>query len=210
MIDRRGVSLISLIVVSAMIAGIIFLALQNLRTNDAVAAKVENTVVAEIYATELLELFRSMGSADLAGYLANNPYRPPLNPSGSCSGCTNCTEPACAACRQCERYFLCAHINILDRASAGGTVVNPDPLAALPANNLLDGNTPATKANRFYQVQVIDPITLAADASVCTSNTASISLLASQRFFVTVGVTWVPHGKTVADSERIVMSALIP
>lgn len=153
--------------------------------------------LAESYATELLEAFRSMTGMQLNNYLSSNPINAAI----------------------LSAYPLCAHINILDRNS--NEVLNADPRADLGPTRLDGENGPA---NRFYSVQVINMQTrLFVDAHcnktpcqgpapacdpVTNANQYQYNPLdPRERFFVTVGVSWVPQG---LPPKRTVFSTVIP
>ena len=146
---------------------------------------ISQSVVAELYASELIELFRAMGAGGLSDYFEDNPRNASFSP-----------------------YFYCAHINLMDRES--GTLLNEDPLAALPYS-ILDAGASAFRGNRFYQIQVIDIKTLTLNLDFCrhSADTAP-DLGADERFLVTVGVSWIPRGKKRSDVKRVVLSMVIP
>ncbi len=161
----------------------------------------EQKNLAENYAAELIESFFSISGTQLAGYLS--------------------AIPAVAGT---PAYPLCAHINLLDRVATGGTTVylNRDPMADLPATSVLE-NLVDNKyhANRYYQVQVVDAPTLAVNAGACGYYTTAIPgpcgvsgnnyvLCAGERFLVSVGVSYVPAGKTEANVQSIVLTTVLP
>lgn len=149
----------------------------------------EQRLIAKASAIELLELFRSFSRTQLNNYLAKNPV----------------TNSVAAA----DLYPLCSHRNIIDRARSTQAVVlmNPDPVANL-SNSLLDGATPSLKANRFFQIQVINSATLSVVTSACTATPPyAFAVNSPETFLVTVGVTWVPAGN--AQPEREVVSAMM-
>lgn len=161
----------------------------------------KHSLVASLYASELLELFRSHKSDRLKTILSKHPTHSLAAP-----------------------YPLCAHINLLDRKS--GKILNADPIAELPEGNLLDGATLQTRANRYYQVQVVnikgdasnDAITVNPGACVKTAKDITLSgrtpaagesftLTSDERLMVTVGVSWFPKGKK--EPQQVVISTVL-
>lgn len=179
---QRGVSLITTMAAFAIVAGAFTLYLSSTARNHASVRRYQDLANATQFATELIELFRSMSSTQMNTYLFTN-----------------------AAKFTAGNVPLCAHINILDRSS--GTIVNPDVLATLPPNPL-DRTTPATNSNRYYQVNVVDATSLAINTAAC-NGTVPYVFGANERFLVTVSVTFIPIGKTVASVERAVVSTLL-
>lgn len=180
--------MITMLVIGSLVA---FLAMGVLKVHAGMRTQTvaqKKTLMAEALASELLEFFRAQTTKSLRNQLRKNPV-------------TNTTA---------NPYYLCSHINLLDRTK--NMIVNEDPIAQL-SSTLLDG---ASKANRFYQVFVVDAATLTINSSACNLTAASIfvsgetpsgttpyTLTANERFMVTVGVSW---GK----DKRVVSSILIP
>lgn len=200
---QRGFSLLG--VVAALLTltlGLSYYA-QSILGNRKVVKKLEQGNVAENFAAELMETFLSISNDQLASYLAAVPGVPGT-----------------------PGYPLCAHINILDRANTTGTsgpvYFNRDPLADLPPGSYIDNRrSPDLSANRFYQVQVVNAGTLAPTAAACglVPSTAGgpcgvsgprYKLCSTERFMVTVGVSFVPLGKDVASARRIVLTSILP
>ncbi|MBI4403289.1 MAG: hypothetical protein HY537_03970 [Deltaproteobacteria bacterium] len=168
----------------------------------AMAMRVRNRQVAEAYAAELLEAFRSKTGTTISDYLKKNPA----------TGSTTAL------------YKLCAHINILDRNASSGTnrvLLNSDPNADL-GTSPLDGPTADLAANRFYSIQVINilnnPPTF--ESQHCNKvfgtpddgthyDIADDSRI-NERLFITVGVSWVPKGGDKMNPERLTLSTVIP
>lgn len=143
-------------------------------------------VTAELLAQELSEAFRSLESgATLRNYFQTNPVNGTLSP-----------------------YLLCAHINVLDRNN--NSVLNPDPRADLAASTL-DGGSPKLRANRYYQIQVIDLNSMTVDPSFCGKKiTDPPALSANQRYLISVGVSWVPKEAGLADLKTVSLATLLP
>lgn len=181
----RGFSILSVVVATAIVGAAFAYSQINTVSLRKVSLETADKVIADTYATELLEYLRSQPSVDLIEYLKTNP-------SGGAG-----------------IYPLCAHINIIDRRNAA--VINPDPIAALPANPL-DGTTPQLRSNRFYQVNVIDLSTMTIKTDPYCNRTALTmpALSASERLLVTVGVSWVPKGQVAANAKRVTMSTVLP
>lgn len=131
MLMRRGFSLIATIFATSIVALAVFYFGQFYASARKIVQVREEEYIAGTYAAELLEFFRSLTGNQLKTYLSENPFKT-------------------TSCPSCAPYFLCSHINLLDRNS--GVTVNEDPLAALPPTSL-DGKTATTKTNRYYQVQ---------------------------------------------------------
>ncbi len=180
----RGFAMLSVIVSSLFIAFLIFAIGQALLFPKQQMVLLHETLVAEFYATELLEFFRAQSKNALRTYLTNKPYR------------------------------FCAHINILDRQGAIHSILNPDNIALLPSPNYLDGSTPATESNRYYQIQTIDLATFELNGGSgkprCGESFGTSSLLPNESYLVTVGVSWIPKRNSISSVKRVVMSTLIP
>lgn len=158
----------------------------------------KNRTTAETYASELLEFFVSHTSDQLKRYLEINPV------DGLSTGGLGA-------------YPLCSHVNILDRVR--GAVLNSDPIAELPVFN--DAGAPiGLKANRFFQVQIVDMTTMNVRRDICDKTARQIFLFGrapaagettglaeNERFLITVGMTW-PGGRN--NIERVVLSTVIP
>lgn len=158
---------------------------------------------AQAYSVELMEFLRSHSHRQFKLYLARNPIDN-LKMGGK------------------GAYFLCAHINIIDRTviDGGYTLRNPDPIAELPVSVM--GNPKVIPGpNRFYMVQVVDARTLEVNKALCEKTARSLYLFGEapvagqdtelgefERFFITVGVSWLPAG--MDSPKRIAMSTMIP
>lgn len=180
--SKRGVSIISVVISSAIVVSAIVFAQSGNRGLLQVQQHSQERLIADGYATELLELLRSYSTADLVNYLKTNP-------AGGASP-----------------YPFCAHVNILNRAT--NKIYNRNPIAELPENPL-DG--PKGKANRFFQVRVVDMKTLAVKNNpYCAQNAQTMTALAADdRLLVTVGVSWIPKtGK--AGVQRVALSTVLP
>jgi len=157
------------------------------------ASLLHETVIAEAHATELVEFFRSFTTKELMSYLSRNPF------SGHAP------------------YTLCAHINILDRQT--GQIFNEDPLAELPLNGPLSQLDKRYSANRNYRIQVVNLKTMKIRKEVCGEAASNLSyslpapgklaLLPEEKFLVTVGVSWIPSGRTVSNVKRVALSAVL-
>lgn len=161
MSKENGASVITVIVGLAIFTITFYLLVSNsFASKDLQVANLQNAI-ADKFVVELIEFFRSLRTQDLTTYLVN-------------------TLP---------NYALCAHINILDRAS--NSIWNPDPMANLPLSRL-DVGTPSPNSNRYYQVQVVDSITLNPNMAKCNCLPASAActLTATETYMVTVRVKW--------------------
>ncbi len=205
-VGTRGISIVANLIAVVILVSALTFGLSALLGGRKASRKMEIKSVAENYAAELLETFLAFTTGQLAGFMSRAPaYAQP----------TALVPP----------YPLCAHVNILDRAAtpAGGppTVLNPDPIAALPLNIPL-GNLASPKfvPNRYYQVVVVDPVTLAINPNACgrlpsadppcgVLPTGRYSICPNERFLVSVGVSFVPMGRTETDVERVAFTALV-
>lgn len=179
-----GLTLISVLVASVILAigVLIFAQVEGLGRKKTL--ELEQTALAEFYGGELLELFRSHTQASFQSFLRNS-----SNPD--------------------RRDFLyCSHMNLLDRTN--NKILNPDTVADLPPS-LLDGGAPTTRANRYYQVFIVNAADdLLYDNNVCNKKYRNDAPTATQRYLVTVGVSWIPKGKTAQNAKRVVLTTLIP
>jgi hypothetical protein len=65
------------------------------------------------------------------------------------------------------------------------------------------------KANRFYQIFVVNVDTMDIQTTYCNNNAITMPPLSpNERFLITVGVSWVPHGRI--EVKRMVLTTLIP
>jgi hypothetical protein len=204
--NQRGVALITSVLVSGIIISAASLSIAQLVKGRKAVRIFEARNAAEDFCAELMEFFVGFTSAQLAGYLRRDPPQ------------FSALIPA---------HPLCAHVNLLDRTAtlaAGPEVLrNADPLAALPVNTLIENNQSFKfRANRFYQVMVVDSTTLAPNPAACgrianPTNTAPCGvrgasdyvLCAAERFMVAVGVSFVPTGKDETGVERVSLSAMV-
>lgn len=194
----RGMSIIGGVVAAVITMLAVFCFSKSLISYRKSAIGVRDTQIAEAYAAELLEFFRSHKSDQLKEYLKLNPIGGGLEP-----------------------YPFCAHVNILDRTA--DKIVNEDPLAALPTFTGLPGSG-NLRANRYYQVQIVNVKTLAVNKARCADTAKSIylngripvapnetiALSSEERFLITVGVTWVAQRMNKEDVKRVVLTTLIP
>ncbi len=181
--SRKGTVMItvgSLLVITAFLGSIVG-ALSS--RNQSVRLYKRN--LAQIYATELIELFRSKNTSELASYLLN------------------------------LGHPLCAHINIIDRDNNNTIInADPNvDLGPTQLDLVIDENT-VKPANRFFLVQVMDMNTMLPDNSKCnrTDYDALLTELEAEttkKFFVTVGLSYFPMRESV-DPERVVLSTIIP
>ncbi|MBY0369378.1 hypothetical protein K2X33_01745, partial [bacterium] len=104
-------------------------------------------------------------------------------------------------------YKFCAHINLLDRTT--GNILNRDPLADIPQPSTLSAAADSHYVNRFYIVNILDMTTLTT-RDVCNKafSDNTVTLANTERYMVTVGVTWKRLGTN--DLQREVVSAVIP
>ncbi len=204
--NQRGVALITSVIVSGIIISAASLSISQLVQGRKAVRVFEARNAAEDYSAELMEFFVGFTSLQLAGYLRRN-------------------APQFSA--GVPRHPLCAHVNLIDRAAtlAGGApvIMNADPLAVLPANSVIENRASSKlRANRYYQVMVVDSTTLAPNPAACgriplPTNTAPCGvrgpadyvLCAAERFMVAVGVSFVPFGKDETNVERVSLSAMV-
>lgn len=184
--SSRGIGLVEVVVVSALIAVATTLYVGSLLRQTRQAKAHSEKVLAELYASELLEAFASLQTgAKLKTFLGVNPVSSSLSP-----------------------YFLCSHINVLDRAS--NRILNSHPVAE---GELRLGNfdvSSKTRANRFFSVQVINIQTLQVEPSFCSYHINSAPALATnQRYLLTVGVSWVPEGERVEQVREVALSHVL-
>lgn len=227
--SNQGLSMPATILASAIAATGLFYFIQSTRSMTLQAKSLHEKVVAESYASELLEYLRSHEEIRLDTNLATNPFA---------------SSPYCTANpTECAPYPYCAHINILDRTT--GTIVNEHPIAALPdspTENPLFRGEAKFKANRWFQVQIVDlaDVVLTSDPSCnsttkdcgkitlrtehCDKNAAQTRfpkqaaggatvLNPSETYLITVGVSWLPRKvaqPTMDDVKRVVLSTIIP
>lgn len=204
-IGKRGISAVITLLATAAFATTLIFGLTAIQQSRKGTRKMELKNVAENFAAELLETFLVMTNEQFAGYLSRLPAYP--QPTGG--------VPA---------YPLCAHVNLINRAAtpAGGppVILNPDPVAQLPLGVPFEnGASPKYQANRFYQVNVVDKNSLAVNSAACgyavdpDGNcgvfSSRYSLCSNERLMVTVGVSFVPNGKTETGVERVVLTSLV-
>jgi len=180
-----GFSLLNIVLSVVIVAGAFVAFNRGLMSLENRTLRARQSLVAETQAMELLELFRSFSTAHLKDYLSTNPVSASFG-----------------------AYPLCSGINLIDRGS--GNILNEDPIATLPSSNLPTHESSALHPNRFYQIQVVDAVTLAVNKDACAETAATVTLGADDRFMISVGVSWVPNGKKPEEVRRVVMSTLLP
>lgn len=201
--SKQGSQILYLIIASVIvIMGVLYFAKSLIYSREQ-SAQLNQSVIAESYAVELLELLRSHSPEQLKSNFSKNPIDSKLDP-----------------------YKFCAHINLLNRND--GVLLNEDSLATMPPT-ILDGNSSKTKANRYYQIQVANVKGDAKNDSIIVNkdlckNTAkeiylngdtpakgeTIELGTDDRFIVTVGVSWLQKDKKGDNVKQVVLSSLIP
>ena len=184
--SKSGFGLLNILIAFLIVTIGVGFYFKSLSHNHTQVLKSQDQVIANRYAAELLELFRSMTGTQLNNYLFNNAAKFTAGP-----------------------VPLCAHVNILDRTT--GSIYNLDGLATLPVSNKLNRGNNIIAANRYYQVQIIDRNTLALDNAAC-GRTTPYNFVANptKRFFVTVSVTYISRGGTNADVQRAVLTTMLP
>lgn len=193
-------------VISSLISMVILLvvALQFSRSVASVRklnSQIQQNLQFGMYASELVEYFRSMRPNQVFAHLGVNPV----------TGATDVHS----------LYKLCAHINVLDRES--GILANSDSIAALPEGLTRQKSKTNfdTRPNRFYIVQIVNLKTLQVNKTFCdrTTRKPGGSLMTTgdlgpdERIQVTVGVSWVtPSGPESSQGavERVVLTTVIP
>jgi hypothetical protein len=103
-------------------------------------------------------------------------------------------------------YALCASVNLLNRET--GVVSNPEALANLPAAPLSSGLSGMTALNRFYRIEVINRLTLAANAAACGQSPAVYARGADESFLVTVGTSWIDP-QLGSDARESLLSVML-
>lgn len=206
---QSGTTLISILVAACIVGASAFISVSQSSKSFETLKKSKDIVIAEQYATELIEFLKYHLPDQLKEYLTLNPMR--------------------TLCPTCKPYKLCAHINYLDRDNPPYHIMNKDPIADLPPDSGLEGPSPETAANRYYQIFVADVVgsvnseALKMNTAFCTQaanqiflygRTAQIGealgLKAGERLFLKVGVSWVPRGKGVKDAKEVVVTSLMP
>ncbi len=197
----KGSTEILAAIAATVAAGIVLYSVATLtKATSSVATQDLETVVADAYASELLELFRSETPTGFEAHLITNPVNSSLG-----------------------AYPLCAQINIAD-TSTSGNILNRDPLADIVSAPITSGSSTllppyreiATATgpgqnlpNRFYQAQVVDMTTLQVDTSYCGQTiTPTFSLGTNETYLVTVGVTW--NSVTQNKIRSVVVSDVLP
>ncbi len=205
--NRRGIGIISVLIsVLIIISATVFFAQGSVSARKQ-SKLLHDQSLATAFATELMEFLRSHTDDRLREYLGINPF----TRNGTC--------PTCLP------YKLCSHINLLDRNA--GVLLNEDPIAALPSS-VLDGPNSKLAPNRWYQVQVVDLARniggglgdmnirkdlcgiSAKDIKFKGGTGGALELKTSEKFLVTVGVSWIPKNGSVADVERVVLTSILP
>ncbi len=202
--SNRGSQILFLVIASVIvIMGVMYFA-KSLMYSREQSAQLNESVIAESYAVELLEFLRSQTPEQLKANFAVNPIDSNLEP-----------------------YKFCSHVNLLNRSD--GIVLNEDPIARMPSTILDIGTSAKTKANRYYQVQVADikgtavSDTIQVNKDLCKNSAKevflngnakvgaeTIELLPDERFILTVGVSWLQKDKTGENVKQVVLSSLIP
>lgn len=229
----RGITLVEVIMATMVVTvGFFYFGKGNVIGRKQ-ALGINETLLAQAYATELLEYFRSHKPERLKSYLEINPIK-----RESCPNCpiTGCGTALCVSCSACPfgGYKFCSNINILDRTyfvplTLATNTLNADPLAELPQPNPLDNQGPTGRANRWYQIQIVDvsATPLAPRKDLCAFNATEICLFKPppnpctgipgpqrlnqyEKFLVTVGVSWIARSKTPGELKRVVLSTIIP
>jgi len=178
---RRGFSLISCIIGMAIFAGVIVAFLSSDSKNQEQTRATMSSAMADAYASELLELFRAHTAARLNTYL-----------SGLSGG----------------PFQLCENLNLIDRAGSSATTPvyqRRVAMADLPTGVFAAAGFKQA-ANRYFKVEIIDIKTLVPNATRCGTLPPYV-LAANERFLVTVGVSWIPPGRT---EKAVILSSVLP
>jgi hypothetical protein len=201
--SNQGSQILFLVVASVIVLlGVLYFSKSIVYSREQ-SAQLNQAVIAELYAAELLELLRSHTPDQLKTKMSKNPVEASQKP-----------------------YKFCAHVNLLNRKD--GFMLNADPIADLPPS-VLDGPTKEAKANRYYQIQIADikgtdkddSITVNKDLCKYTAeeiylngDTAKggekVELKLDERFVLTVGVSWLARDKKGDTVKQVVLSSLIP
>lgn len=183
--SERGDTFLTAILAAALIAGGFFFFSRSMVVRSKSADQSSRKVLAEGFASELLEYFRSLSSSKLNHYIQNN-----------------------------GNYPLCSRVNLLDRVTgvtALPDAIADLPSSAL--NNLEPNSQP--NRSYLIQVadwNAASPAnTLVAVAAACgTSAPYDFALNSTHHYLVTVSVSWVPPGKTVLEAQNISLSTVLP
>lgn len=142
--------------------------------------------LAHVYASELLDRFRSIESSTaLLKRLQVNPMA-----------------------RSRGEYSYCSPVNFFDREN--NKFDNADPMATLP-NSTLDTGPGAMRAFRYYKVQVINMDNMSQNTKVCSKKFGQpLELNPNERFMISVGVSWVPEGHPISDAKEVVITTVLP
>jgi len=190
--NNRGSTLISVLAGLSLGAMLVMHSFQSQSHAVKFVQHHNSTAIAQLYSVELLEFFRGFGSGELKAYLSTNP----INESTDSQAL----------------YKLCSHVNLQDRINSTDTnriLLNADPVAELPATKL-DGLTEKTRANRFYVVRIVDATTLAVNKFACNLPAKDYTLAKTERYLVSVGVSWVPKRGAASNARKEILSSLIP
>ena len=188
-LSESGLSLLEVVISVFLLTVAILGASESWYSSYKLGSDHGDTLLAEAYSVELLEFFRSFRPRRLANYFSVNRYDP-----GNLLGL--------------GAYTLCAHINLLDRANTN--ILNEDPVAQLPLNRL-DGNNDPIRANRYYQIQVVNMDDLTVNVARCNTTTeGGFSLAPNERFLITVGTSWIGTGNESGKVKRVVFSTILP
>jgi hypothetical protein len=175
---KAGYSLISVTVASVIFFMGLLMFARSAASSRAESRDPMTRLLAETYASELLEYFRSLSTAQMSVYLSTNPY----------------TKLGTIR----DRYPLCSYVNLLDRRHPPhANILNRDPLAVLPPTPL-DAGDGELAANRYYQVRIINVRTNMIRTDVCGAIPPyefDFENRPNERYLVTVGVTWMAENK---------------
>ncbi len=195
----HGSILVGLVVGVVILTLSILLYAKSLSSATVRMRELHETLIAEGHIVELLEFFRSMTNQQIIEFLKVHPLD-----RGVVS-------------KKRKPYFLCAHVNLLDRGGTG-RILNPDPIANI-LNSPLDGPNFRAQVNRFYLVRLVDLATLKKReerglASECSETAREVdlnkySLPTIERIEVTVGVSWVSQARP-GETRRVSLKTLLP
>ncbi|MCB0418647.1 MAG: hypothetical protein H6617_10195 [Bdellovibrionaceae bacterium] len=180
--NQAGYALLSLLVAGSILSLSVLFAQSSLLQVRVQQVRVNRRLIAQSYATELIEYFRSMTNDLLLSYLRRTP---------------SAASP----------YSLCQRVNEVDRRT--GTIRLPDPLASLPQSATDNPVWGLAAANRYYQVEVLDRLSLTPVSAACGQSPSSYTRRENESFFVTVGVSWLDTDRGESQPHELTLGMFL-